>query len=351
MQVGLRNDCFSPYKKNIVIRLSFIVFLILLCRKLQAQPSPYGSDLIISFKNNKEYKVLWIKEKGETVEVKREKGSYRIKAFRSPLGGGVSGYLRIIHKADTMNFIHPLIDQSSPTIFNDILFRKGTYAIPKYVYQVNNLFKLEFRRKIKPSLSGDWSAFEVTKKNTTQGVYLRRLELFKEREIIGSLLPVFPNRTLTSCNADLIKHWFIREEIKDKFIGNCVSKFHKYHFFSLLKNTGLYFLQRKENDILEYGILQIPVNTEGIQQKKEGCYKGLLYPNLEEQIVFDIYTYQQGDFPKVLGYYNGKKKCDESFGSTKNMWGIFKIYMNPNDSIKTLIREEHTKDNNLRREE
>lgn len=65
-----------------------------------------------------------------------------------------------------------------------------------------------------------------------------------------------------------------------------------------------------------------------MQQENKDCYKGLLYPNLENEIEFISESISFINFkPYVLGYYDGKKKCNESFGTVKEMWGIFQIYI------------------------
>jgi len=99
--------------------------------------------------------------------------------------------------------------------------------------------------------------------------------------------------------------------------------------------------------MLEYGTIDVPIDRS-VQKQQPEWPGGLLYPNVKDDIYFNLYSYHQGDEPTVLGYYDRIKKCDEKFGSVKPMWGIFKIIIDkPDEETMKLIIQENNFDNNL----
>lgn len=322
-----------------------------------AQPGEYGSDLLFTFRNENlkdDASVVWNDEDTKnTIVVKpNKKGEFIIESFKTPVGGWLKGNITIYYKKDTMVVYPPFSDHEN--IILDIPFQKGKFIIPNNVYHVQKLFAPQFRKNLAVHLEADWSIFEVGKENPLKTVVLRRKELFQSSDKMNSLLPSFyEDNTLFSEIAYPLKHYFIDENYYKKIIGNRIytPRRLKYYFFGIVKGTNQYFLQREKNSLIEYGTLEIPIERY-MQEENSDCYRGLLYPNLEDDVYFSLYSLIDGDIPVILGYYHGVKKCDESFGSTKQMWGIFEVLIDtPNLEDLKQIRREHSTDNNLIKKE
>lgn len=335
------------------MKLFLIILFFLQVSKTFAQPGEYGSDLIFTFrkveiKNNS--MVMWYgQDTKDTILVKpNKKGEYIVESFKTPSGGWLRGYMAIIHKKDTM-IIYPPFSESENIILN-IPFKKGEFLIPDIVYHTQKLFEPRYRTKLAVNLEGDWSEFEIGKEKPIKTVILKRRELFESSEKMTFFLPSFcADDNMLSQKAYPLKYYFIDERQYEKIIGNriYIPRRIKYYFFGIVKGTNQYFLQREKDSLIEYGTLEIPIERY-MQEKRSNCYRGLLYPNLEEDIYFSLYSLIDGDIPVVMGYYHGVKKCDESFGSVKIMWGIFDVYIDePDADTIELIKKEHTIDNNL----
>jgi len=341
-----------------MIKISFtLLFFLFQSMLLFSQPGSYGSNLILKLREpDNNYKVYQVYQ-GKYTEIKVNKNDeYIVSAGRSPAGGYVLGYVEIIsQKIDTMRIFHPKLNTDKPTVINNIPFRKGNYRISKLVYTVNNWFKPEYRIYLKPSLDGDWSAFEIKEKQTLKKVYLRRVELFKNPKLFSSLFPISSNPNIVSASCPyFLKDYFITLEFY-KNIEGCgsycypASNYYDYYFFGVIVNSNIFLYKKKSDSAIEYGTITVPI-YRNMQQEKGGCYKGLRYPNLENEIEFISKNISFIHFkPYALGYYVGKKECNESFGTVKEMWGIFQIYINkPDEKIMEIITKEHTLDNNLK---
>ncbi|MFV0539857.1 MAG: hypothetical protein ACK5MZ_01285 [Aestuariibaculum sp.] len=339
-------------RMNMHRQLFLIVVLFITTPCCFSQPGPYGADLIFSIKDkslSKKYTVFWNDTRNNTVkDLKALSGTYKVIGTKTPIGGGFTGYITLVHKKDTM-FVHPPTSMYEDIVLK-IPFRKGTYSIPNLVYETQALFKPEYRERLAINLEADWSEFEIKQKLKLPTVTLRRIEIIENSRLFTNIYPRCHDATnIYSSSPYHLKDYFEEDGFYEKIICNnfYIPRNYKYFFFGVLKKTNLYFLQREEDSPIEYGTLQIPIDRS-VQQKQENCHKGLLFPNLADDVYFSTESLIGGNIPIVFGYYHAVKKCDESFGSVKETWGMFNIYINkPDEKTLDIIEKEHSYDNNL----
>lgn len=341
-----------------MIRYILILLLLIQSNFIFSQPGPFGSDLIFTLRKfNSNIKVYHVdKEEHNEIKVSKYSDEYVVSSRKTPVGGWVKGHIEIIsEKKDTMRIFDFAFSNSKNIIIKEIPFRKGNYKIPKETYIVHNLFKQEFRQNLRPSLNGNWSEFEIGKEIPLKEVYLKRIELFKNTKIFSSLFPYpYKKGSVFSSNPYFLKDQLKTPDLYETIIGNGCSSYrpcdyYNYFYFGIIGESNIFIFQKEDGSPIEYGMIKIPIYRD-VQQKKENCYKGLLYPNLEDKISFTLKNLTSINFkPYVLGYYDGKKRCDENFGTVKEMWGIFQIYIDkPDKKTMHIITNEHTKDNGLK---
>ncbi|NRS90362.1 hypothetical protein HNQ02_003302 [Flavobacterium sp. 7E] len=340
-----------------MIRYLLLLLVVTQSNFIFSQPGPYGSDLRFTLRNPNSNLKVFLVNQGEyhEIEVTKNSEEYFVSSRKSPVGGRVIGHIEIVSKQkDTMRIYDFAYSMHEDIIIKSIPFTKGNYSIPKEVYIVHNLFKPEFRKQLKPSLNGDWSDFKIGKETPMKEVYLKRIELFKNTDLFTSLFPTFYEQgSVFSANPYFLKEQLKTPDLYETIIGNGCSSYipcdyYNYFYFGLIAQSNIFIYQKEKDSPIEYGVIKVPIYRD-MQQKAENCYKGLLYPNLEDEIDFIHKNLSSTHFNTyVLGYYVGKKKCNESFGTVKPMWGIFQIYIDkPDEKMIKIITDEHTKDNGL----
>ncbi len=333
-----------------------IVIVILILQNLGsiAQPGAWGSDLIFSFRKPvKHLKVYWHRSyDSKKIQLKPDENSrYKVISSKSPIGGFPNGHIEAVLFKDTMQVHYPYIESDKNIVLESIPFKKGKYIIPYVVYYVHSLTKPEYRKELKPNLEGDWADFEVNSPPLRNAI-ARRVEVFSSNDFHSYLPLVGCDRTgLFSYHPSFLSYYFLDEQFASKIIGSNVTSNSggKFYFFGTVVDSDIFFLVKEHGGKVEYGRIEVPIVRDNVQQKKDSCSGGLLFPNLDEPISFGVYSFHRKNFePYVLGHYSGIKSCNEYFGTEKTIWGIFKIYIEkPDERTLSEIKEEHSADNKL----